>query len=65
MTDKEKINEFLSWLDSEGYNMWIISAIRTLLLKDKELKSQKEVWDNQMKVEEIAPFPFDEFPEKL
>ena len=62
MTDKEKINEFLRWLDMEGYNMWIISAIRKLLLKDKELKEQKGVWDNKMKVEEIAPFPFDEIP---
>jgi hypothetical protein len=65
MTDKEKINEFLYWLDVNGYNLWIISAIRKLLLKGDELKSQKEDWDNQMKVEEIAPYPFDEFPEKL
>ena len=34
MNNEEKINEFLRWLDMEGYNMWIISAIRKMLLKE-------------------------------
>jgi len=42
MNNEEKtINEFLEYLDKQGYNLWIIKAIRGLLLKDKEMKKQK------------------------
>jgi hypothetical protein len=30
--DKTKIEEFLKWLDQEGFNLRIISAIRKMLL---------------------------------
>jgi len=42
MNNEEKINEFLKWLDTEGYNFYIIEAVRKLLLKDKEIKFLKE-----------------------
>jgi len=39
--EKQKIEEFLRWLDEKGYNFWIIEAIEKMLLKGEELREKK------------------------
>jgi len=67
LSKEELIKKLHEFNLEEEQIMATIVMIRTEILarlKDQELKTQeqKEVWDNKMKVEEIAPFPFDEIP---
>lgn len=49
MNNEEKINEFLRWLDMEGYNFYIIEAIRKMLFKGQEIKFLREQNDDGYK----------------